>query len=90
MNKVALNLSFKVREKDLHSSFQSNFILSRSGQVVNMSLFPKLDLETHMCHEHEINLTMPIPGGVERTKTRVWLGPNRIKIAPVVANSTSK
>ena len=43
-----------------------------------------------MCHACEINRTIPTPGGIERTKTRVQLGQNRIKIAPALVNSTSK
>ena len=50
MNEVALNNSLKVHEKGLYSSFQSDFLLSRSGQAINMPLFPKLNLDCPTCY----------------------------------------
>ena len=83
MNEVTLNDALTVHEKGLHSSFQSYFLLSRSGQAINMPLFPKLDLDCPTCHACKINKTTPAPGGSERTKNSVRLGRNLIKVAPV-------
>ena len=85
MNEVKLNHALKIHTTGLHSSFQSEFILSRSGQVVNMPLFPKLDLCLSMHRAHKINRTIPVPGEAERTKNSARLGRNVFKVAPDLA-----
>ena len=39
MNEVALNNTLTVHKKGFHSSFQSDFLLSQSGQAIGMPLF---------------------------------------------------
>ena len=59
LTEKTLNNVLKVHEKGVHSSFASDFHLSRSGQALNMPLFPQLHLACPKCHAHKINKSIP-------------------------------
>ena len=53
-------------------------------------MYPKLDLDYHMCHVRKINRTISAPGGAEMTNTSALLGQSTINVALALDNSTSK
>ena len=53
LNETTLNCALTAHEKGLHSSFDSDYHLCRSGQALNMPLFPKLSVDCPTCHAHK-------------------------------------
>ena len=50
LNEKTLNYALTAHEKGLHSSFTSDHNLCRSGQALNMPLFPTLSIDCPTCH----------------------------------------
>ena len=86
LNETTLNYALKAHEKGLHSSFDSDYHLCRSGQALNMLLFPKSSVDCPMCHACKINKSLPSPGGANKTKSSIQVDRNRIPLAPVLAS----
>ena len=82
INEVSLNHALEVHEKLIHSSFQSDFLISRSVQAVYMALFPKLDLDCPTFYACKINRIIPVPGESKRTTHILRLVRNIIKVGP--------
>lgn len=88
LTEITMNHALTVHEKGLHSSFSSDYQLSKSGQALNMPKFPQLSIDCPICHAYKINKSIPSPGGATKTKQCTIINRNKIPIAQTVQDNT--
>lgn len=76
-----MNYALTAHEKGLHSSFTSDYQLSRSGKALNMPKFLQLSIDCPMCHTCKINKSIPSPGRATKEKQCTVINRNNMPLA---------